>query len=294
MSTEDGDGPAVSIFGRRVPAKALKPRIVLGLLLAGSFVGVWVTHLGDSVVVRAVTWLTTLTMGALAGGLYWRLVLFDGEGFDTDEDADVVRRRWRRLEAVGVVGLTVAGAGYFALAADGAPLTTAADPPGNVAFVAGVVTVPLLWVGTRFTDEATSGRGTALRAGLFVAALVALAGFARLETGTTLLDWGVRVGHLGAFSLWVGGAFWHNGVLLSTMRSSPGTGRVVKTQALRFRHHLPVVIAVVFATGLYQTARLVGLAPSALLGSRIGHLVGTKLLVLAVLSALVVASVRRE
>ncbi|KAA9404270.1 hypothetical protein ACNO8S_18235 (plasmid) [Haloarcula sp. KBTZ06] len=146
----------------------------------------------------------------------------------------------------------------------------------------------------RIADGSPTRRAVSVRSTLLLASLVSLTGFAWVETGTTLVDWGVRLAHVGAFSLWFGGAMWHNFVVLPTVRSRPDAGEALKPQAHAFRRHLPVVISVVFVTGVYQTAGLIGLSALALLASPIGHLVAVKLLVLAVLTAMVAASFKRN
>ncbi|ACV49371.1 hypothetical protein Hmuk_3272 (plasmid) [Halomicrobium mukohataei DSM 12286] len=285
METSENERDGPTVLGRAVPMRALRPRLVLGLLLGGSFAGVWLTHAGDPLRVRTLFWLLVVTAGLLGGGLYWRLVIFDQSRFEASGDRRYVRRRWRRLETVAVVGSALAGTT--------AVVTATAGPSfGTRLLGTGLVAGLLPWFGVRYVG-ADSALTRTLRSVLLGTVLVSLGSFAWIETNTTVLDWAIRAGHLGAFSLWIGGAGWHNFVVLPTVRSRPDAGDALRSQARAFRRHLPAVIALVFLTGLYQTDRLLGLAPSAVLGSRLGHLVGFKLLVLTTLTAMVAATYRR-
>jgi len=272
------------------PGRGLQPRIVLGLLLAASFAGIWVTHWAAPLGDRIVAWLFVVSLGLLAGGWYWRVVLFDETAVGDEADRAFVRDRWRRVETVTVVAVTIAGAAYLASLVDGP-----GPGIGRVAVAAGVGATPVLWLLGRWSPVSEHGRRAArVRVLILLVAVGTLAGFAWVETGTTAADWAVRTGHVAAFSLWFGGAVWHNAVVLPAIRSRPGAREALKAQARRFRGHLPVVVPLLFLTGLYQVDRLLGLAVESLLGSSIGHLVGLKVLVLALLTGLVVAAVRRS
>ncbi|EMA27818.1 hypothetical protein [Haloarcula japonica] len=290
MGTGEGENSTISLLGRTVPVQVLKPRIVLGLLLGGSLAGIWVANLAAPVLVRVFKWATLATLGVLVGGLYWRLALFDRSEFAEDDTYRAVTHRWQRIKTIAVVGFVLSGLVHLGLGVRDGQFGT-----GRVALGIGIISGLVLWVGIRgIADGSLTRRTVSVRSTLLLASLVSLAGFAWLETGTTLVDWGVRLAHVGAFSLWFGGAIWHNFVVLPTVRSRPDAGEALKPQAHAFRRHLPVAISVVFVTGIYQTAGLIGLSAPALLASPIGLLVGTKLLVLAVLTAMVAASFKRN
>jgi len=93
--------------------------------------------------------------------------------------------------------------------------------------------------------------------------------------------------------LWVGGASWHNFIVLPTLRTHPDAADEIKAVAHRFRRHLPVVIAVFLATGVYQAIRFLGYSVSALVGTPAGRLVAVKFAVLVVLTGLVAINLRR-
>lgn len=275
---------------RTGPGKGLQPRVVLGLLAVASFVGVWVSHFGSSLGVRAVTWVLLVSMGTLAGGCYWRVALYDGAGFADPDAGASVADRWNRVETVAVWTFAVAGVAYFGRRGLGAP-----PGLGELAIGFGVVSAPVLWLAVRQSrSEPLDGRASIARSGLLSVAVLSLGGFAWIETGTTPVDWLVRAVHVGAFSLWFGGAVWHNVVVLPTIRSRPAAADALKSQARGFRRHLAGVIPFLFATGVYQTSRLVGLSVPAVLDSRIGNLIAIKVGVLLALTVLVLAALRRS
>lgn len=269
---------------RRLLAGPVKPRVVLGLLLAGSFAGVWVSNPGDPASVRAVWWLTIVTAGALAGSLYWRVALFDAADFEASAAAAATRRRWRRLETVLVWSLAGALAARFVL---GRVSESVLAAEATVALAGGALLA--CWFGGRLA--ATDRRRALARTVALGAAGVAVAAIAWVETYGVLASWVVRLGHLGAVALWIGGAAWHNGVMLPTALSRPESKPTLRGQARRFRRHLAAVIPVVFLTGGYQTLRLAGGSIAALFSTAAGHVVALKLLVFGALTALVVVSV---
>lgn len=281
------DGRGLTLLGHELSPKHVQPRIVLLLLLSGSFAGVWAANWGAPVADRALRWLLVLGGGVLAGGLYWRLALFDASAFDDPDALELVRSRWAVVEAAAVWTLAFCGVAVLALGTPVAP-----EGIGPVALGVGCVLAPLVWAGVAWSDDGSKPTA-ALRSGLLALAIATLAAFAWVETRTTAVDWLVRVGHLGAFAVWVGGATWHNGIVLSAMENHPNARGTIKGQAKRFRKHLPVVIPVVFLTGGYQTLGLFGPAPSLLVESALGHLVVFKVLVLGVLTGIVVAHLRK-
>lgn len=279
--TED-DGE--SRVGHSISPKGVQPRVVLALLLGGSFAGIWLSHWGEPTVIRVFWWVFVVGSGLLAGGLYWRLALYDETLFDDTGIAREVRRRWERFEATAVWVLALCGVGSLGL-------SIAIEAVG---LAAGFVLAPILWLGIRRGGVgAVSRQTTSLRSLLFLVVLVSLGSFAWIETGTGVVDWLVRVGHVGSFALWLGGAVWHNGIVLPTLRSHPTAVDALKTQARRFRRHLAVIIPLFFVTGGYQALRFGVLSPQSLLNSPIGRLVGFKLLVLVALTGLVLTKLKR-
>lgn len=285
---EENENGEVSRLGRSSLTKGLQPRIVLGLLLGGSLTGIWVTHVADTLENRIVTWLLVVSVGLLVGGLYWRVALFDRSTFNDLEHCRYVQNRWERIEAVAVWGTILSGGAYLTRSMSN-------DLFGiiDLALAIALICALAIWIGIRwYTDESTRRR-TVLRSSLLLVAFGSLGSFAWLETSTSLVNWIVRLGHVGAFSLWIGGAVWHNFVVLPTMRTHPGAASPVKSQARKFRRHLPIIIVLLVVSGAYQTDRLIGLSAPAFFESIIGHLIILKLFVLAVLTGLVIINYKR-
>lgn len=286
---EESKDNRASLLGRDLPAKGIQPRVVLGLLLGGSLAGVWVTHVVNSLTSRIVTWLFVVSVGLLVGGLYWRIVFFDRNTFENLRYCRYVQNRWARLEAIAVWGTGFSGVAYLIFDMSNDSLGVGGGLLGTGLVCAAVVWLGIWW----FPEEDSVYWMTALRASLLLIAFISLGAFAWLETGTTFLDWMMRLGHLGAFSLWIGGAFWHNFAVLPTVRTRPDAATSVKSQAQKFRRHLPVVIVILVVSGVYQTDRLIGLSFLALFESLIGQLIVLKLFILTVLTGLVIANYKR-
>lgn len=289
MSERHGRDGSLTVGGQRLSAKDVKPRLVYGLLLGASLAGVWVTHWGDSYPVRFLWWAIVVIAGLLVGGLYWRLVLFEADAFDDGDASQVVENRWRRIETAAVWALPLCGlVGY------GLGELNPASGLGATALTVGLLCPPLVrsGLGTALAHR-SSGRASGHSVALFAVSLVALAGFAWMETGASITDWIVRFAHVTAFGLWVGGATWHNFVILPTRRARPPVADTLKSQAKRFRRHLPVAVVVILATGLYQVTGLFGMTVAPLVGTVIGRLVVLKIAVLVVLTGLVVTGLLR-
>lgn len=276
-------------FGLDVSLKGLQPRIVFALLLVGSAAGIWLSRWGSPFVTRWFWWLIVVSLGTLCGGLYWRLVLFDASDFEHDDTTRAVSERWRHVEAFAVLALLIGGVGSVVTGAAGRPID-----PGEVAVGFGVAFSPFLWVVLgRYSGGERSQTPTYVRWLFFATVLGSLAGFVWTETGGHPFEWAVRFGHVGSFALWIGGASWHNFVVLPTLRAHPDAADEIKAGARRFRRHLPVVIAVFLATGVYQAVRLLGYSASVLVGTAAGRLVAVKFAVLALLTGLVAINLRR-
>jgi len=188
-----------------------------------------------------------------------------------------------------VLGFLLGSVGSVATGAVGRPLNI-----GEVGIGVGVALVPLLWIvigrysGNEYTETATYIRWL-----FFAVVLGSLAGFTWTETGGRPIEWAIRAGHVGSFALWIGGASWHNFIVLPMVHARPEAATQIKAGARRFRQHLPIVIVVFFATGVYQAVRLLGYSASALISTPAGRLVAVKFVVLAVLTGLVAVNLRR-
>jgi len=286
---KNADETSISVFGYDLSPKGVQPRLVFLLLLGGSAAGIWLSHWGKPPGVRAVWWLLVVGLGLLVGGLYWRLVLFDATAFEAAETARYVRQRWRHLETLSVWTVALAGSASVWLGVIGPPFDI-----GELTLTIGIALSPVLWFGIyRFPVNATTRIPSYFRVLLFTVVLASLGGFTWVETGGIVTEWSVRTAHVGVFALWIGGAGWHNLVVLPTVKSHPEGAETIKSQARRFRRYLPVVITVVFLSGTYQAVKLVGYSPTTFLKTPIGRLIGFKLAILVVLTGLVVVTLKR-
>lgn len=278
--------PSIRV-SKLTPAK-IQPRLVLVLLLSSSFAGIWLSHRGNPVLIRVVWWIVIVSNGVLVGGLYWRLVLFDSPFLENSNTIQRIRIRWRYLETLAIWSfflLTIVNLGSNA--------TKVSIEIGMIVLTTGAVLSLIFWFSIyRDAVVAVSGRTTLPRILLFLSALFSLAGFAWMETGASLIDWIVRFSHIASFALWIGGAFWHNFLILPVIRS-PAITDAVKRQTRRFRRHLPIVIPVLFVTGGYQALQLVELSFPLFLNSTVGQLVGSKFLILLTLSGMVFVNLRQ-
>lgn len=141
-------------------------------------------------------------------------------------------------------------------------------------------------VGPRLRRAPERAKGAVVVAGGALLATVSLAGHASSGAGAGLAV-GVDVLHLGAASAWVGGLAMLGRAVLSR---SAGTGQA---EAGHWQHHAPYVavvarfsrlaawcVAVVVATGLYQSWRQVGTL-DALTSTTYGRLLGLKVALVA-------------
>jgi putative copper export protein len=261
------------------------PRFVLLALLAAALGGVWIGD-GWRDSGSVVAWWTTLVaIGALLGGTYWRLVLFRSAEYEDAALAERTRTRWRRIEIAAAIVVLVAVAGIVGLGR----VDPGTGRPEAI-LVAAAVTGSTASIGAALVETSRSDVTGGVRAVASVPAVCAIGAAAAVEVGTAdPAAWSVRLLHLLAVGLWLGGALWHNAVVLPLGGPvDPGLLGQVK----RFRRHLPAVVVVVLATGLSQTHRLFGTDVGAIIETRIGRVILLKIAVLVALVALIVRQFR--
>jgi putative copper resistance protein D len=222
----------------------LLPRVAFTLISVASLAGaIFSGHgLGLSPVELPVRWLALWTTAMAGGLLVWRLVYLrtvepdlDPRVVDALNDtalrrADRVSRALAPLVALGAGGALVSG--YLD-----------ADPALRWLLAGGaVVLAALLALGIR--------RPTTGAAALAVCALL-LAGWAYADAG---LGWrgGVRLLHLTAFTLWLGGALWNIAVAMPAGRQHPTVDAVLAgaRQLDRFRWVVRFALPTIIVTGL--------------------------------------------
>ncbi|ACV49376.1 hypothetical protein [Halomicrobium mukohataei] len=83
---------------------------------------------------------------------------------------------------------------------------------------------------------------------------------------------GVRILHLTAFAVWVGGAVWNIFVAVPTGQKRPTIGvvRAAGQQLERFRWAVRFIVPTLLVTGLFQAVDSLGTAVTSYLGSGVG------------------------
>ncbi len=258
----------------------LRPRLVLGLLLAASVAGVSLTwgDTGNGLVVSVGSWLAVVSLGTLwTTGLLWLRYPRDDE-----RGPPWLLARWSRVATLAAGG-----------AVCGLLLCVLGTRPGLDPFSASVLGVTSLLVvgglGSVIVSRGSHREGSRLVAfGAALAAGVALVG---LAVGSVGRDGGalgttvVRALHLLAVGTWLGGAVWHNTVVVPAVTADEQTA--IRPLLGTFRGVVPLLIATVLLTGLVQATTWLGTGLSAYLTTTVGHLVLGKLAVVLVLAAIV-------
>lgn len=258
----------------------LKPRIVLTLLGVASFVGVFLTwaSTGAWPVTPLASWVAIVSLGTLlTNGFLW--LWYTRE---TDKRPERVVRRWYRI---GYVASTAAVAG---LSLRFLPVTNGV--PAGISLVvggfAGTVTLGGLTVLKRWSPHGEITRWV-VRTGV----VLACSGLVTIAWADVGMDGGavgavaVRALHLVAVAFWIGGAVWHNGVVVPAMRSDSHTG--IQPVVKRFRRGVPLLIIVALLTGLHQATTWLGWALSTYLTTTVGMFIALKLTILGILVILV-------
>lgn len=190
----------------------------------------------------AARWLTLWSLGLAGGFLVWRLVYLRSSEPEAEQAAtDALNST--ALEHADRVARWVAP--VVLLGAPGALLVPAVGSLQWLTF--SLVAGSLLLGGLLFTG--VSNRGTAVPA---LALLnLTLAGWAALDAG---FGWegGIRLLHLTAFSLWLGGALWNIAVQMPAGRAHPNVDAVLTgaRQLDRFRWVVRFALPTIILTGL--------------------------------------------
>ncbi|HET8614303.1 MAG TPA: hypothetical protein VFL94_02175 [Actinomycetales bacterium] len=220
------------------------PRVAFTLITLASLAGAVFTGrgMGLSALQLPVRWFALWTTAMTGGLLVWRLVYLRDVERDLDRGtvdalndtalgrADRVGRVLAPMVAVGAAGALVSG--YLAV-----------EPGLRWALSAGaVVLAALLAIGVRRTAAAAPA--------LMVTALL-LVGWAYGDAGA---GWrgGVRLLHLTAFTLWLGGALWNIAVAMPAGRQHPTVDAVLAgaRQLDRFRWVVRFALPTIIVTGL--------------------------------------------
>lgn len=263
----------------------LKPRFVLVTLLGASAVGVHLTWTGATapLVVPLASWTAIVSMGTLfAGSLLWQTYVDHSDG---PERPQWLVRRWRRLCRLSLVG-TIGGLTVRWFSTTG-PVTWDGLVPIGVA--AGLACLAATTAGIyRFDPARDYPKGPLLIAGSAGVGLVIVAWVDVQIAGGSVGESVVRVVHLVAVGAWIGGAVWHNVLVVPALT---GDERVaVRPVVRRFQRFVPLFVVAILGSGLYQAITWLGPAVSTYVSTNVGRLVVLKLAVLVVLTLLVIVT----
>lgn len=220
------------------------PKVAFALITLASMAGATFTGTGMGLGpgALALRWLTLWSLALAGGFLVWRLIYLrnsepeaaQGETDALNASALVHADKISRWVAIVMI-----------LGAPGAlmvPVMGGTDSLTYAMVAASVVVAVLMYFGV-------SNRSTALPAAVVL--LLALAGWAVLDAG---LGWrgAIRLLHLSAFTLWLGGALWNIGVAMPAGREHPTVDAVLTgaRQLDRFRWVVRFALPTIIITGL--------------------------------------------
>jgi len=222
----------------------LLPRVAFALITVASLAGaVFTGHgLGVTGPWLFVRWLGLWTTALAGGFLAWRLGYLRTAEKDLDE-ATVRTYNDTALRRADVVGRLLAP--LVALAAAAPFAASYLDNRPQLRWMIAVATLGVavaLALGIRRT-------GVAASAALLVALL--LLGWARADAGGGGYGW-IRLAHLTAFTLWLGGALWNIAVAMPAGRAHPTVDAVLTgaRQLDRFRWVVRLALPTIIGTGL--------------------------------------------
>ncbi|MFC7078581.1 CopD family protein [Haloarcula halophila] len=257
-----------------------KPRVVLATLVVASLLGVSLTWTGTdtSPVSPVASWVAIVSLGTvLTNGLlwYWYTCM-------AGRRLPWLVRRWSQVGHVAGVAALASLVVRLATAADVGTAAVSLALGGLTGTVALGVTVAV----NRRTVPPEISRPFVLV--IAVSAGLGLVAIACADVGMNGGSFGavaVRALHLVAVGAWIGGAVWHNAVVVPAVRSDRQTG--VRPVVQRFRRLVPLFVAVVLLTGLYQASTWLGTTLAPYLSTQVGVTVVVKLVALGALVALV-------
>lgn len=220
------------------------PKVAFTLITLASMAGVTLTSSGMGLLwwQIAVRWLTLWSLALAGGFLVWRLIYLRRIETDVDPDAldalngDALRRADRLARWLAVT--VVAGAPGALVV----PFWPGADWLRGALVLGSVLVAGLLLLGV-------STRRAAVPAAILTGLTLLLWSWADAGDGWPLL---VRIAHLSAFSLWVGGALWNIGVAMPAGRRHANLDAVLAgaRQLDRFRWVVRVALPTIIVTGL--------------------------------------------
>jgi len=287
MSNRSGSTTVPS--GEQLFDRYLLPKVALTIILVASLVGTWVTTTlaGEAgVTVAVTTWAYLVALGVLVGGLLWKhLFVRPGDlGTGAREYSEAMYDRFDRIAAGALIVFALGGsvvAWRYVEAFGPTPLVAT--------FVVLLVAVVVLVVGSTLRDRSVE---SAFRShvglgalGVTVLALVVTGVTEAALRGLGPVDVAVRVLHLLAFAVWLGGAVWNIFVAVPSGQERPRAAVVAAAgeQLERFRWAVRFVIPTIVLTGIYQAIGALGPSIPSYVGTLVGLAIVAKLALIGVL-----------
>lgn len=259
------------------------PKVALTVIVAASLVGVWVTTALNGrggVYFTLAKWGYFVALGVLTGGLVWKHLFVRPADLGT-EAADYCADMYARFDRIAFVAVAVGTVGSIAVVREYLVVFE------RTALVAGYGAVVAGWlVSVAVTARRNEPVERQFRSGVGLvalgSALLVVVATAVAEVGVRGFDpaaAGVRILHLLAFAVWLGGAVWNIFVAVPTGQRRPTIAvvRAAGEQLERFRWAVRFVIPTLFVTGLFQTVDGLGAHVSWYLGTVVGGAVLLKL-----------------
>lgn len=278
------DGIADDLFD-----KYTLPKVALGVILAASLVGTGlsVRLSGQRLLVGTlVKWAYFLALGVLTGGLVWKHVFVRPQDLGTDA-REYCARMYARFDRIALGALVVLGAssvGVFAQYSRQLGTTDTVLVFGGVVAAFGGAILLERYHSPTVTEEFRHPLG--LVALMLAMTLVVVTAVAEVTVGGGgVFSVAVRILHLLAFALWLGGAVWNIFVAVPTGKATP-TMAVVEAagqQLERFRWAVRLIIPTLFVTGVYQAVAALGAQAGPYLSTVLGQVVLLKVAFIGVL-----------
>ncbi|MFT4920917.1 MAG: putative membrane protein [Haloarculaceae archaeon] len=252
------------------------PKIALAVILLASLFGTWVSTTlsgpADPALVVA-KWIYFVALGVLTGGYIWKHLFVRPVDFG-DESADYCAEMYERFDRIAIGSIAVLVLGGTVV------LWEYLDAFGSTTGVLGYATLVTAWLAFAVVTTRRSGAvshqfrsPTGLAALGFALAVVVATAIADVAMRSfDPITAGVRILHLLAFAVWIGGAVWNIFVAVPTGQKRPTVPvvRAAGEQLERFRWAVRFIIPVLLLTGLYQAVDSLGTNAASYLGSTVG------------------------
>jgi len=267
--TQSVADPTADLFDRYT-----LPKIALTVILTASLIGTWVTvtFAGGTGFDAVAKWAYFVALGVLTGGLLWKHTFVRPADLSTEADAYCAEMydRFDRIVAGKLAVLVISGS--VVVATYVGRISTVLVVSWGIGFLTLVALgIAIIWRNGSVTDQFRHPLGLlALGVALALVAITALAEVAL--RGFDPVAGFVRVLHLLAFAVWVGGAVWNIFVAVPTGQKRPTVAvvRAAGQQLERFRWAVRFVIPTVLLTGVYQAVDAFGTTLTGYLGTTVG------------------------